>query len=353
MPAKQRMRLANDKASKNVTQRGNVPKSLKPEEDKYPVGPWLIALFVFVVCGSGNSKMTHVEEKIVQESQQFGDLIKVNFVDSYKNYTLKAILALRWVEDVDEEPFLIVLVISDPRDFQSRLTFRKTCGSVPEYMGQSIKTVFFVGNSKLPHVEEKIEQESEQFGDLIKVDFVDMYKNYTLKAILALRWVEEYCPKTRFVLKSGHDVSVNYRGLIRFLTRRPAEKSGNLFVGFKYVNAPVDRNTRSKHFQTREEFSDSKYPPYVSGFASLLSYDVIKLLHAASLWQHLFIEDVFLSVLAHENHVRLEHNSAFMSEPESLNFSDLCRVRNMLAIHKKPNAEICDLYKDVDTVCKQ
>ncbi|XP_013419683.1 stress-associated endoplasmic reticulum protein 2 [Lingula anatina] len=52
MPAKQRMRLANDKASKNVTQRGNVPKSLKPEEDKYPVGPWLIALFVFVVCGS-------------------------------------------------------------------------------------------------------------------------------------------------------------------------------------------------------------------------------------------------------------------------------------------------------------
>ncbi|XP_013419668.1 beta-1,3-galactosyltransferase 5-like [Lingula anatina] len=254
---------------------------------------------------------------------------------------------------VDEEPFLVVLVISDPRDFQSRLTFRKTCGNVSEYVGQSVKTVFFVGNSKLQHVEEKIVRESEQFGDLIKVDFVDTYKNYTLKAILALRWVEEYCPRTRFVLKSGHDVSVNYRGLIRFLTRRPAEKSGNLFVGFKYVNAPVDRNPRSKHFQTREEFSDSRYPPYVSGFASLLSYDVIKLLHAASLWKHLFIEDVFLSVLAHENHVRLEHNSAFMSEPESLNFSDLCRVRNMLAIHKKPNAEICDLYKDVDTVCKQ
>ncbi|XP_064615296.1 stress-associated endoplasmic reticulum protein 2-like [Liolophura sinensis] len=52
MPSKQRMRIANDKHSKNVLTRGNVPKSLKPSEEKYPVGPWLIALFIFVVCGS-------------------------------------------------------------------------------------------------------------------------------------------------------------------------------------------------------------------------------------------------------------------------------------------------------------
>lgn len=26
----------------------------KPAEEKYPVGPWLLALFIFVVCGSGN-----------------------------------------------------------------------------------------------------------------------------------------------------------------------------------------------------------------------------------------------------------------------------------------------------------
>ena len=25
----------------------------KPAEEKYPVGPWLLALFIFVVCGSG------------------------------------------------------------------------------------------------------------------------------------------------------------------------------------------------------------------------------------------------------------------------------------------------------------
>lgn len=50
--AKQRMRIQNEKASKNITNRGNVPKTMKAAEDKYPVGPWLLALFIFVVCGS-------------------------------------------------------------------------------------------------------------------------------------------------------------------------------------------------------------------------------------------------------------------------------------------------------------
>ncbi|KAG9349531.1 hypothetical protein JZ751_027976, partial [Albula glossodonta] len=56
MVAKQRIRMANEKHSKNITQRGNVAKTLRPQEEKYPVGPWLLALFVFVVCGSGKNR---------------------------------------------------------------------------------------------------------------------------------------------------------------------------------------------------------------------------------------------------------------------------------------------------------
>ncbi|KAF3827226.1 hypothetical protein GH733_002712 [Mirounga leonina] len=72
MVAKQRIRMANEKHSKNITQRGNVAKtSVRNEqaplgpaaraqawvrnapEEKASVGPWLLALFIFVVCGSG------------------------------------------------------------------------------------------------------------------------------------------------------------------------------------------------------------------------------------------------------------------------------------------------------------
>jgi len=52
MPSKQIMRLQSEKHSKNVINRGNVPKTLKSDEEKYPVGPWLLGLFIFVVCGS-------------------------------------------------------------------------------------------------------------------------------------------------------------------------------------------------------------------------------------------------------------------------------------------------------------
>lgn len=52
MAPKQRMRIANEKATKNITQRGNVPKSTKLQNESSPVGPWLLGLFIFVVCGS-------------------------------------------------------------------------------------------------------------------------------------------------------------------------------------------------------------------------------------------------------------------------------------------------------------
>lgn len=53
MPAHSSKRKhANEFHSSKVTQRGNVPKSKKVVESKTPVGPWLLALFVFVVVGS-------------------------------------------------------------------------------------------------------------------------------------------------------------------------------------------------------------------------------------------------------------------------------------------------------------
>uniref|UniRef100_A0AAY5E7V0 Stress-associated endoplasmic reticulum protein n=1 Tax=Electrophorus electricus TaxID=8005 RepID=A0AAY5E7V0_ELEEL len=53
MSAVQRMKVANEKHSKTITQRGHVQKNTRVvNEEKSPVGPWLLALFVFVVCGS-------------------------------------------------------------------------------------------------------------------------------------------------------------------------------------------------------------------------------------------------------------------------------------------------------------
>ncbi|XP_013926836.1 PREDICTED: stress-associated endoplasmic reticulum protein 1-like [Thamnophis sirtalis] len=54
MSGVQRMKVANERHSKSITQRGGPHRA--PEE-KAPVGPWLLALFVFVVCGSAIFQM--------------------------------------------------------------------------------------------------------------------------------------------------------------------------------------------------------------------------------------------------------------------------------------------------------
>uniref|UniRef100_A0A8C1FVP4 Stress-associated endoplasmic reticulum protein n=1 Tax=Cyprinus carpio carpio TaxID=630221 RepID=A0A8C1FVP4_CYPCA len=60
MSAVQRMKVANEKHSKTITQRGHVQKTTRVvNEEKSPVGPWLLTLFVFVVCGSVMQNMIH------------------------------------------------------------------------------------------------------------------------------------------------------------------------------------------------------------------------------------------------------------------------------------------------------
>ncbi|KAM6894564.1 stress-associated endoplasmic reticulum protein 1 isoform 1-T1 [Lycodopsis pacificus] len=74
MSAVQRMKVANERHSKTITQRGHVQKTSRPvNEEKSPVGPWLLALFVFVVCGSGGRKVfmpQHAIFQIIQSIRQ-------------------------------------------------------------------------------------------------------------------------------------------------------------------------------------------------------------------------------------------------------------------------------------------
>ncbi|CAJ0962529.1 unnamed protein product [Ranitomeya imitator] len=71
MVAKQRIRMANEKHSKNITQRGNVAKtSRNPTDEKSSVGPWLLALFIFVVCGSDDPRWESAGHRVPPASTQ-------------------------------------------------------------------------------------------------------------------------------------------------------------------------------------------------------------------------------------------------------------------------------------------
>lgn len=52
MTQSQKMKIASKKADEKIHKRGLVPPTLKKKTDDFPVGPVVLAFFIFVVCGS-------------------------------------------------------------------------------------------------------------------------------------------------------------------------------------------------------------------------------------------------------------------------------------------------------------
>ena len=48
---------------KNVNKRGKVPNSLTKKEKRFPVGPWALGLFVFLVIGSAIFQIISTTQK--------------------------------------------------------------------------------------------------------------------------------------------------------------------------------------------------------------------------------------------------------------------------------------------------
>ena len=44
-------------------------------------------------------------------------------------------------------------------------------------------------------VEASVRVESARYGDIVQTDFLDSYRNLTLKAVSWMRWVHAHCPQ--------------------------------------------------------------------------------------------------------------------------------------------------------------
>ncbi|MCA9460432.1 MAG: hypothetical protein KC550_07845, partial [Nanoarchaeota archaeon] len=66
-------------------------------------------------------------------------------------------------------------------------------------------------------VRDKLRLENELYADIVQEDFQDAYKNLTYKGIMALKWIKEYCPNAKYILKVDDDIISNIFILLRHL----------------------------------------------------------------------------------------------------------------------------------------
>ncbi|XP_077534862.1 uncharacterized protein LOC144146803 [Haemaphysalis longicornis] len=198
---------------------------------------------------------------------------------------------------------VLYFVHTAPEHVVRRRFLRKTIGSpgIAAFVNSSL--VFFVGNTTDKRLQEKVDAEALEEGDLVKLDFLDTYRNLTLKFIKATKWLmASGClkPKKRVLVKLDDDVIVNVFLLASYvedMLAMDALLSPNIYCAVKKVLEPI-RYRSSKWFVSKEEYSADKYPPYCAGAAYMMPASVlVSLGRAASRVPFFWIDDVYATGL--------------------------------------------------------
>ncbi|KAK8772277.1 hypothetical protein V5799_008656 [Amblyomma americanum] len=195
--------------------------------------------------------------------------------------------------------FLAVFVHSAPAHFGRRRAIRETWGNASALAAataHAMALVFLVGRAA-PGLEGALRAESAAHGDLVMGNFVDSYHNLTYKHVMGLKWVASRCAQARYVLKTDDDVFMDLFQVTAHLLAEtgPRAPPGLLMCGL--IRRPyVKRSQRSKWRVSFREYRPHRYPPYCSGWAILMSPDVVRDLYRASAGvPYFWVDDVLVT----------------------------------------------------------
>lgn len=199
-----------------------------------------------------------------------------------------------------ENILLVALVEVSPTAFKERKIIRETWGN--KNLFKLTRVVFLIGFSKNEAINKILIEENQRFNDIVQEDFIDSYKNLTIKTIMGFKWVTEYCPKAKFALKTDDDVVINTPILERYL-ESVSEK--DLYMGYYLISPNVIRNKASKFYASESEFNLSHYNSYQLGVGYFVSLDLARKLFEMSLQTPLFkFEDVYIGMLAKKLNIK-------------------------------------------------
>ena len=211
--------------------------------------------------------------------------------------------------------FLLVLVSSAPFNAQRRRDIRLTWG-VDSVLDPRWKTFFLVAQTRNQTESDALFKEDERSRDLIRADHYEHYWNQTLKIQMAFEWASTYC-NFSFLLKMDDDTFVNVKRLISVLAKLeiPNER---LYMGHCFKGPVVKR--RGKWKVSYEDYNQTFYPDFCSGYGIVLSFDVVHLfvdLYAVVPWFK--IDDVYIGMLAEKAGVKAKYMRKFHKKEPPIN----------------------------------
>uniref|UniRef100_A0A914E222 Hexosyltransferase n=1 Tax=Acrobeloides nanus TaxID=290746 RepID=A0A914E222_9BILA len=242
---------------------------------------------------------------------------------------------------------LLIIVKSAPHRLANRNAVRSTWGSVKQHENYKIRTIFVMGDlddESRFRVGDTLQAEAKEHGDLLVGDFIDNYRNNTMKFVHSLRFAKEYCSglPVPYVFLVDDDYLVSIKNLVGEIDKHPPNE--RLYMGWRFDTSPF-RLIFHKHRVSLKEYPFSAYPPYISAGAVLLTSQTVKEMYLAV--QHLKLypyDDVYAGIIAYCLGIIPQHNENFHFWSTSL--EDISMVK-AIAVHGYNSMDLIENYKRV------
>ncbi|XP_066480641.1 beta-1,3-galactosyltransferase 1-like [Tiliqua scincoides] len=193
-------------------------------------------------------------------------------------------------------PYLVFLIATRVDEYERREAIRTTWGSEMVLSGTDVVRLFMLGMTTTEQ-SDAILKESRLYHDIIQQDFLDTYRNLTLKTLMGLTWVANYCSKANFVMKTDSDVFVNTQYLIQNLLQTIATNQQEYFTGSIMTGFQPHRNKESKWYMPKEVYPEDNYPSFCSGTGYVFSAALAsKIFDASRTVPYVHLEDIYIAL---------------------------------------------------------
>ncbi|KAK1363359.1 hydroxyproline O-galactosyltransferase GALT6-like [Heracleum sosnowskyi] len=164
---------------------------------------------------------------------------------------------------------MFIGILSAGNHFAERMAVRKSWMQHKLIKSSNVVARFFVALNGRKEVNVELKKESEFFGDIVIVPYMDNYDLVVLKTVA----ICEYGVRTaaaKYIMKCDDDTFVRVDAVIKEANKVANDRS--LYIGnINYYHKPL---RYGKWAVTYEEWPEEDYPPYANGPGYILSSDI-------------------------------------------------------------------------------
>ena len=189
---------------------------------------------------------------------------------------------------------------STPEQSDRRKLLRETWANVSLFRQNVFQTFFVMGRSTGAQ-QDSLQTEFDQYHDIVQGDFVDSFRNATLKSLLALHYVTHYCTTPKYFIKANDDTFINIFALMQLFESSAVHQHTVACALWKENTMPILRDPKEcmQWCVAADELPGrTHFPQYCAGLAFALSRELVPALYSASLsTPYFWIDDVYITGL--------------------------------------------------------